>query len=245
VVTHLTSGAVTLAEAPVDGDDPLLVDAVAGLFASDPVTGVRGAVGAAGRLPGSAGDRIYVTSRSEARIQTLTVVRPEGSRFPTIVPGDFFFLTGGVQPSDDSRGIAFSPDGNRAFIINRDPPILHVVDTSMSELGTPRNEFIGGIELCREASNLIVGDVGRGTRVYVACFRDGQVWSIDPEGFVVEAITDVGRGPHAVAVSARHGLLFVTNFLENTIAVIDVSPGSITESRVVLRLGRAGDDGGS
>ena len=113
------------------------------------------------------------------------------------------------------------------------------IDTSLSPAGVPRNQFLGGIEICREASNLVVGDAGRGDRLFVACFQDGQVWVIDPNGFVVDAITEVGRGPHALVVSPTHQLLFVTNFLEDTIAVVDLEPGSITENRVVLRIGRA------
>lgn len=238
LITHLSTGTVTLADAPPDGSAPILADALGGLFAPDPVSNIRGAVGVAGRAPGSEFDTMYVTSRSEARVQMLYVIRPALSSFPTVVSAGFFFLTE-VQPADDSRGIAFSQNGDRMFVVNRDPPLIHVVDTSLSEVGVPRNKFLGGIEVCREASNLVVGDVGRGDRIYVGCFQDGQIWVIDPSGFVVDAITEVGRGPTAVVLSTTRNLLFVTNFLEDTIAVVDLAPGSVTENRVVLRLGRA------
>lgn len=198
---------------------------------------VRGAVGVAGRAPGSANDLVYVTSRSESRVQMLTVARPSGTSFPAIVANDFFFLNQ-VEPSNDARDIAFTADGTRAFVVNRNPPMLHVVDTSLNEVGMPRNEFLGGVELCQQASNIEVADVGRGDRVYVACFRDGQIWTIDPEGMVVEAITDVGRGPHALSVSEDRQQLYVTNFLEDSIAVVDLAPGSRLENRVALKIGR-------
>jgi DNA-binding beta-propeller fold protein YncE len=238
LVTHLTSGAVTLADAPTarDPDDPpVLADALGGLFAPDPVTGIRGATGAAGRLPGTDGDRIYITSRSESRVQTMLVERTPGG-YPVLVPAEHFFLNK-VTPSTDGRGITFSPDGTRAYIVNREPPMLHIIDTSLDEFGAPKNEFLSAVELCQQASNLTLADTGLGDRIYVACFRNGQIWSIDPRGAVVDAIIDVGRGPHAVVASAERGRLYVTNFLEDTIAVIDLVPGSVTLNRVVLRLG--------
>jgi hypothetical protein len=122
--------------------------------------------------------------------------------------------------------------------------MLHILDTSLDEVGVPRNEFLAGVELCRQASHLQLVDAGRGERVYVACFGNGQVWSIDPRGAVVDAIIEVGRGPQAMAASPSRSVLFVSNFLEDTVAVVDLTPESATENRVVLRLGRARQLGG-
>ena len=241
LVTHLTTGAVSLAAAPPGGEPPILSDALGNLFAADPTTGIRGAVGAAGRLPGTAGDRIYVTSRSESRVQILTVLRSAG--WPVLVAADYFFLNR-VVPSTNGRDIAFAADGNSAYIINRSPPMLHIIDTSLNEQGVPNNDLRAGVEICPEASNLAIGDAGRGERVYVACFRNGQVWVVDPVGAVVDAIIDIGRGPQALAVSSDRARLYVTNHLEDTVAVVDLTPESTTENRVVLRLGRTRQSGG-
>ena len=241
LVTHLTTGAVTLAAAPPGGEPPILSDALGNLFAPDPVTGIRGAVGAAGRLPGTAGDRIYVTSRSESRVQVLTVLRSAG--WPVLVSAEYFFLNR-VLPSTNGRDIAFSADGNSAYIINRSPPMLHIIDTSLNQQGVPKNDLRAGVEICPEASNLAIGDPGRGERVYVACFRNGQVWVVDPVGGVVDAIIDVGRGPHALVASSDRKRLYVSNDLEDTVAVVDLTPESPTENRVVLRLGRTRQSGG-
>jgi DNA-binding beta-propeller fold protein YncE len=248
VVTHLSEGAVSLVDAPPDGEAPILSDAIGGLFASnadDP--GVRGAAGVAGRLPGSSPDRIYVTSRAEARVQTLTVAWPNGSRrrggLPVLVPADFFFMNR-VLPSDDGRGLAFSADGDRAYVINRDPPTLQIIDTSLNAAGVPRNELSAAIEICQQASNVAVMDSGEGERVYLGCFRTGQVWVIDPAAREVEAIIGVGRGPDGIVASPSNHQVYVTNFLEDTISVIDTRPGLASENRVVLRLGRARQEGG-
>jgi DNA-binding beta-propeller fold protein YncE len=247
VTTHLSNGAISLADAPPDGGTPILSDAVGNLFAPDQF-GQRGAVAAHGRLPGSDGDRIYVTSRVDSRIQTLVVAAGSGG-FPVLVPTEYFFMNRAVSPSTDGRGIAFSSDGTRAYVVNRAPPMLHILDTSLDTDGVPRNEFVAGVELCAEASNLTVVEAPepkegeeaedqKGDRVYVACFRNGQIWSIDPRGAVVDAIIDVGRGPHALAASSKYQRLYVSNNLESTIAVVDLTPGAETENRVVLRLGR-------
>lgn len=238
MVTHLSNGAVSLVDAPTDGAPPLITDALGGIFARNPNTGAVGAVGVAGRLPGTPNDRVYVTSRTEPRVQTLLVSRSAG--LPTIVAGEFFFLDR-VLPSTDARDIAFSDDGNRAYVINRDPPMLQVIDTSMSPTGVPNNDLDGAIELCRQASVIEIADAGAGERIYVACFQDGQVWSINPVGLAVESIIDVGRGPQFLASAPERGLLFVSNFRENSIGVIDIRPGSATENRVVLRVGKVND----
>ena len=244
MVTHLTSGAVSLVDAPPDGSDPILADAIAGLFLADQQTGVRGAVGVAGRLPGSEHDLVYVTSRSEDRVQMLYVYRPDASSFPTIVPSEFFFLDE-VFPSDDGRGISFSADGTRAHIVNREPPTLSVFDTTIGADGFPVNELLGVAEVCTQASNVTIADPGAGERAYVTCFPSGQVWVVNPVSMAVEAIIEVGRGPHAVAASPARQQLYVANFLEDTVAVVDIRPGSPTENLVTLRLGRTRQSGGN
>ncbi|HKE15537.1 MAG TPA: hypothetical protein VKB80_11755 [Kofleriaceae bacterium] len=246
VVTHLSNGAISLATAPTSGDTPFLSDAVGNLFGfgSD---GQRGAVGVAGRAPTSEDDRIYVTSRRDSRVQTLAVQKGDGG-FQQLVPTEYFFMRGTITPSSDARGIAFSSDGNRAYIVNRAPPMLHIFDTSIDETGVPKNEFVSGVEICAQASNLVVyrpeGEPGESPddpslrpRIFVTCFGTGQIWSIDPNGAVVDHIIDIGRGPQSVVVSPRRHRLYVSNNLENTVAVVDLSPGP-TENRVVLRLGR-------
>ena len=53
-----------------------------------------------------------------------------------------------------------------------------------------------------------------------------------------EDIITVGRGPYAIAGAKDQKLLFVSNVLEDTIAVVDVDPASANRNRVVLRIGQ-------
>jgi YVTN family beta-propeller protein len=78
-----------------------------------------------------------------------------------------------------------------------------------------------------------------GERAYVTCFQDGQVYVVDPRGqSQVEDIVTVGRGPYSIAAAKDLKQLFVSNYLEDTIAVIDVDPASPQRNRVVLRIGQ-------
>jgi DNA-binding beta-propeller fold protein YncE len=238
VVTHLTTGAVTLIDSPA-GSLASIADVVPGLFAADPASGIRGATGVAGRTPGG---MIYVASRSEDRVQMVTVGRPVNNQPPYLIPGNYFFLdlvgnyAGG---SSDARSISFSPAGDRMYLLNRRPPSLQIYDTSLSETGFPKNDGIGATDICRAASTLTVLDAGDGDRAYITCFQDGQVYIVDPRGLgSVEDIVLVGRGPYSIVGSKVRKKVYVTNFLEDTIAVIDVSPTSPRHNRVVLRIGQ-------
>lgn len=239
IVTHLTTGAITLLDSP-PGGDASIADVQTGLFAADPLTGLRGSTGVAGR--GDSG-LVYVGSRSEDRIQTLSVGRPVNSDVapPYIVPEEYFFLDlvgGNAGGSTDTRGMQFSATGDRLYLINRRPPSLQIYDTSLDAGGAPRNKGIAATDLCREASTLAVLDSGDGERAYVTCFQDGQIYVVDPRGASsVEDIITVGRGPYSVVAAPTRKKIYVSNFLEDTVAVIDVDPTSPTHDRVVLRIG--------
>jgi DNA-binding beta-propeller fold protein YncE len=79
----------------------------------------------------------------------------------------------------------------------------------------------------------------------VTCFQDGQIYVVDPHGqSKVEDIITVGRGPYGIVAATgvnpaanMQKQLFISNFLEDTIAVVDVTPSSKTRNRVVLRIG--------
>ena len=240
VVTHLTSGAVTLIDSPRNGD-ALITDVRADFFAPDPNSGQRGATGVAGRTPNASGDIIYVGSRSDDRIQMVTVGRPVNGASPFLLTGNYFFLdaVGSTNgQSVDTRGMAFSSSGERLYLVNRRPPSLQIYDTSLGPTGFPLNRPIGATDICRQASTLAVADAGDGERIFVSCFQDGQIYVINPEaGGSTDDIVTVGRGPYTVVAAPSRKRLYVTNFLEDTIAVVDIDPASKTRNRVILRIG--------
>jgi DNA-binding beta-propeller fold protein YncE len=261
IVTHLTNGAVTLIDSKADGDAQI-ADVRLDVFAPSPGTGLRSATGVAGRTLGpGTDDIIYVGSRSDDRIQTFTVGHPRNDAPPYLVPGSYFFLDSvgtntGAGNSADTRGIRFSPPHDPSdmrpdllYVVNRSPPSVQIFDTSIGPDGLPLNRPTGASDICPEASTLTVLDArirdtssGRetsiGERAYITCFQDGTVYVVDPRGqSQVEDIISVGRGPFAIAASQTMQQLFISNFLEDTIAVVDVNPASPTKNRVVLRIG--------
>jgi DNA-binding beta-propeller fold protein YncE len=245
MVTHMTNVAnspqVTLIDSPKNGP-AVITDMLSGVFAADPTTGIRGATGIAGRAPNQPNDIVYVGSRSEDRIQTFSVGRPINGAPPFLLPSGWFFLDavgGNTGGSSDTRGMQFSADGSRLYLVNRRPPSLQILDTSIGPTGLPLNRAIGATDICRQASTVSISGTGDAERAYVTCFQDGQIYVVDPrQGVVVEDIVLVGRGPYGVATAPSRNLLFVTNFLEDTVAVVDIAPDSATRNRVVLRIGK-------
>jgi DNA-binding beta-propeller fold protein YncE len=242
MVTHLTTGAVTLIDSPKNSDRVQVADVLTGIFAADPANGLRGATGLVGRLPNQPDDVIYVGSRSEDRIQTFTVGRPVNEAPPYLLPGNWFFLDavgGNNGGSSDTRGMAASVDGSRLYLVNRRPPTVQVWDTAITPTGFPRNKALGATDICRQGSTIAISGTGDNERGYVTCFQDGQIYVVDPRGDVsVEDIVLVGRGPYAASAARTSNLVLVTNFLEDTIAVVDTTPNAKTHNRVVLRIGK-------
>jgi len=245
MAAHLTSGAVTLIDAPRVGGGllPMIHDVDQSFWVPVGANGLVGAVGVATRSPGNPGSLYYVTSRFEARVAALNVARgrlgPNGRPWKSLVRASSFFLNGITSGgfSNDARGLMFSADGNRLYLIARTPPSLQVFDTSIDITGAPRNQLIGVQDICDEAATLALADFGLGLRVVVPCFANGQVWVIDPQALTVETTEDVGRGPAAVAVSPSRKRIYVANYAEDTLSVLDATPSVKTQNRMVLRVG--------
>src|SRR5262249_29513912 len=148
-VTHLSTGVVSLLYAPTDDTKaPELINFISTLFAPNRNNGALGAVGVASRTPGDPDGFIYVTSRQEARIATMTLsmggTLPDGAPSMDLVRGPSSQYAGLNEPgaTADARSITFTPDGNTAYVVNRTPPAIFVLDTSLDATGAPRNAYV-------------------------------------------------------------------------------------------------------
>ena len=248
LVTHLDNGDVTLIDTRQDRS-PVIADVARNVFFGTSST-VPGGTAIAGRPRGPSDPTdsptlLYAVSRSEDRVQMMTVQPAVGNASPYLVPSNYFFLDaagGNNGGSSDSRGLAFTKDGSRMLVANRRPPTLQVYDTTLDSNGFPRNTPVAVYDICREASGLTVADINGaaegGELAVVTCFRDGTVYLIDAYGRrAADAIVRVGRGPFDVVISPVLQKAFITNFLEDSIGVIDLKPGSATQFREVLRIG--------
>ncbi|MEZ4364207.1 MAG: hypothetical protein R3B48_28795 [Kofleriaceae bacterium] len=255
VVTHLSSGTVTLLDSPTDGD-PIVADVLGGLFLSN--GGLPGGSAIVGRNPlrdndndgmadplppqdpGENHDLLYVGSRTEDRVQMLTVDRPADGGLPYLVSSNYFFLDaagGNNGGSSVTSGMAFTDDGKHLLVVNQRPPTLQIYDTTMAPDGFPRNDTVSVVDICREAAGLAVADVGYGPLAVIPCFRDGTMYIADATGRrPTEALLTVGRGPFDVAISTTRQKAYVTNFLEDSVGVVELAPGT-NQYREVLRIG--------
>jgi DNA-binding beta-propeller fold protein YncE len=241
-VTHFTTGFVTLVQAPADlTRAPMLQDTITTLWAPNQ-SGLLGAVGVAAR-PNDPWGLVYVTSRQEARVASLAVAEgptdAQGRPTEHLVRTQSFFQQG-IERSGlngDVRALRFSADGNQAFLVARTPPSLQIYDMTPDVDGVPRNELVGAVALCELPASLAIADFGDGLRAAMPCFPTGQVWIADTAAAKLAAVEDVGRGPTGVAMSAKHKKIYIGNYAEDTLSVIDAAPGSRSRYRVILRFG--------
>jgi YVTN family beta-propeller protein len=160
-------------------------------------------------------------------------------------PSDSFASSVFLPRGADIRGILFSDDHTKAYVLHRNDPdipanpaALAVLDRRPQADGLPANTPIDILEVCSGPTGMQMHNAGRGNRIYVTCYDDGQLYVVDPEALVVTAIIDVGAGPTSLVFSPRDpGMAYVGSFVNSHLSVIDLSPGSPTENHVVMRLG--------
>jgi len=151
-----------------------------------------------------------------------------------------------LADGSDTRDIKFSRDGTRAYVVDRQPPSVLVMDTSPipPPAGDPRDVILRAIEVCPQPSLLALREDAGPLRVYVTCFAAGEIFVVDPLRAEVVDVIEVGRGPNAVQIfrdptpDGNHELLgIVANFADNDIAVISLEPGKATENTVLFKIG--------
>ena len=244
-VGHLTTGDVSLVYAPRDGATaPEITDTIGALFAANAYSGLVGAGGVGVRRPGAdPSPLVYIGGRYEARVATVAVARPPGGSdalADQLIRGPYFYYQGmqAPQASGDTRAVRFSADGSRAYVLSRTPPSLMAYDTADGPDGMPNHRLDNSAEVCGQPATLAVADFGAGPRALVPCFANGQLWVFDADTLDLLDTADVGRGPNGLAVAPVRGRVYIANYAEDTIAVIDAVPGSPDSFQAIARLGQ-------
>ena len=247
LVSHLGSGQVSLIDR-LDTPNPTVEYVSAPFFTSD-ATGHRGAFALAPQHPGQGLSLWYLTSNVNPQIATFRVAQANA-----IVPSQTFSLSGVFQVGNDVRDVAFQPDGARAFFTENNPPSVFVVDTrpNATSADFPANQIVDVLDVCQEPSHMLPltfqlpGAPGEPplvqNRLYVVCFVANQVMVVDADTPQVLDTILLGRGPNDIVFDERDGFtprrrLYVSDFADWTISMIDLDPGSPTENRVVARIG--------
>jgi hypothetical protein len=245
LVSHLAGGEVTLLD--VSGA-PMIQTVSQQFFAADPNMR-HGAFSLAPQRRGAGAHTLwYMTSDIQAQLALFRVADA-----PAVVPqGNVQLL--GLAGGNDVRQIVFQPDGARAFMTDNQPPSVVVLDTRVTATsgGLPVNQLVDQVNVCQEPSRLMwqqlsgPGPIGAApnlqTRLFVVCFLANQVMLVDPDLPGVLDTIVVGRGPAEVVYHEDENFspkrrAYVSNFGEWTISVIDLDPGSMTQNRVVARIG--------
>jgi DNA-binding beta-propeller fold protein YncE len=236
LVTHLATGQVSLLDDCSDG--LRAIHTSLDLFGPDPL-GRRGAFALAPRGAAAIGP-YYVTGRAAPLVTTIEVDPLMGrcDDAARVVPGVSFSIATGLSDGSDARGITFGDDGNRAFVVDREPPVLIEVDTSIED-GVPRNRPLRTVEICPEPSLVKMEPYSDRLQLWVVCFGTSQMFVVDGDLMEVVAVVATGRGPNDLAFDPddTRRRAYVTNFGENTIGIIDLDPTSPTYRFMVRRIG--------
>jgi DNA-binding beta-propeller fold protein YncE len=255
-VSHLTSGEVSIFCAPPPtqigdngviqdrkGEPPVLMYVVSNLFM--PNTNMQFGTDDVIRQPFT--ETLYAVSRTNAYVATV-------GRYADLPldnscdPAQYQYAAGGqislasLNNGSDARAIVFAPDGGRAFITERQPPSVVVLNTGAPGIGgSDRVATVAPIEVCDEPSTLMVRQLDTNTLyLYVICFADRSIFVIDPDlGAVVDSI-QLPDGPNSLAMdptTAAQPYGYVAGFRENTVGVIDLNPANPTFDQVIGLIG--------
>jgi hypothetical protein len=181
--------------------------------------------------------QFWASSRFESQISRFFVYEPleEGDGDDPVWAGGRAEIgplgaaeNSAVEPGNNQRGVAVyhAPPGaaDRVYVVNREPAsvVAFKVDSSVSG----GLELVGVIPIGAEPSLIeVVADdeAPGGHGVYVACFDDARVYAIDPVARDIEDVIDAGQGPHDLHYDSTRQVLYVVNFLESTVSVVDVN----------------------
>lgn len=187
---------------------------------------------------------LYVTSRFDASIALLRYAADTFSNLSS-------FTVTTARRGTDMRGVAFHPDGHRAFVAYRatntsfgtSNPLLLALDTTCGSNGRERNTLVGVVDLCADPGNVeFVRQPGQPDRLYVPCSGSRQIYVFDAELLALETAIDVGDGAYLMTLTSgvRTGVglkrAYVSNFREDSVSVIDLDPQSPNFQREIGRI---------
>jgi DNA-binding beta-propeller fold protein YncE len=130
----------------------------------------------------------------------------------------------GLGTGSDNRSIAVdpAPGASRLFIAGRSPEALLVLDVDRAN--PTRVTVRDAIPTAREPSRLLAhyeASLGR-TLVYVVNYADRRVSVIDPAEHRILTDITTNRGPHALVRDPNGQFMYVMDFLDNALEVIDL-----------------------
>ncbi len=130
----------------------------------------------------------------------------------------------GLNTGANNRSVAIDPrpDHTRAFVASRSPEALLVVD--IHSITYPMVTDV--IPVAPGPSRVLpVYDAStQHTTVYVVSYDARKIYVVDPDNHVVTDEIYTNRGPHQPVLDPTMPLLYVLDFLDSTVEVIDLRP---------------------
>lgn len=162
----------------------------------------------------------YVTNN---KFNSVSVVEIESGKFQAS------FAVGDVRAdiAQDTRGIAFSEDGQYAFVAAHEPPSLMVVDTEKIPY-YPEEAVIEFIPMDTDPTGVKLSPDG--TEIWVSNYYSSSIFIVDAEYHIVTDVLDAGLGPYDIEFAPSpiidedpgHYFAYVVNFLSHNVFLYDV-----------------------
>ena len=205
--------------------------------------------------PANTSTVVYAGARLSAAVSGLVLQSAQEDCAPgsppdrdlTLVAADTFYSSAFLPHGADIRGILFSEDGSKAWVLHKNdadistsPAALVAIDRRRTRWnGEPANTPIDFVQVCGGPTEMQMHDAGagRGKRIFITCYDTGQIYVVDPLRMTVTAIVDAGAGPTSLVFSPDATKAYLASFFNSHISVIDFAPGSRTENHVILRMG--------
>lgn len=146
-----------------------------------------------------------------------------------------------INPGDNQRGVAISPDGQLAYIASRSPESILVLDIAHDDYGNYVDRFVDVVEIGSGPSIVRIHSdpsYSEGYVIYAVCFEEDRIFVIDPAVNEAFSVITTRRGPHELIFDSELKVGYLVNFLESTVSVLDVDPGSPTYHQILTTLGR-------
>jgi len=142
-------------------------------------------------------------------------------------PGDAsFVLTGSLPEGDSASDVAYTPDGSRFIIANRESRNLIIWDANTLD-------FVGEVPLSGAAQAMAVSPDG--TKAVVANVDNDTVSIVDLVAMTETAVIAVGRNPGVVAISPAGDVAAIGIGFDGEMTIIDIA--SATVVRTITNIG--------
>ena len=167
---------------------------------------------AVGDVPAPSSARVYVTDSGRSTVRVYGVA----DNFPL----------GTIDVCCNPQGIFMSPDGSLAYVNGGDGRIT-VIDTRLGEVG----EEVAWFDLYGVSGTESMATTA--THAYAIGSGINQIWVLDPATWEVSTTIALDAPPVGVGIEPVNQQMYVLHRDPESVAVIDIDPGSASFQQVV------------